>query len=50
MKGNWAEELSNVLWAYRTTLRKTLFSMTYELEAVMQFDIILSSIRVADFS
>ena len=32
-KGRWAEELPNVLWAYRTTSRrsigKTPFSLTY---------------------
>ena len=53
-KGNWAEELPNVLWAYQTTLRrstgKTPFSMTCEAEAVIPIEISLSSIRVVDFS
>ena len=49
-KGNWAKELPNVLWAFQTTLRMTLFSMTYEAGVVIQFEINLSSIRVADFS
>ena len=35
-KGKWAEELPNVLWAYRTTLRRstkeTSFSLTYGVE------------------
>ena len=53
-KGNWTEELPNVLWAYRTTLRrltdKIPFSMTYKAEAVIPIKISLSSIRVAYFS
>ena len=38
-KGRWAEELPNILWAYRTTLRRstgeTSFSLTYGVEAVI---------------
>ena len=53
-KGNWAKELLNILWAYRTTPRRstgeTPFSMTYEVEVVIPIEISLSSIRVADFS
>ena len=53
-KGNWAEELPNVLWAYRTTLRRsmgeTTFSMTYGAEAIIPIEISLSSKTVADFS
>lgn len=39
-KGNWVKELLNVLWAYRTTPRRstdeTPFSMTYGAEAVLR--------------
>ena len=53
-KGNWAEELLNVLWAYQTTPRRstgeTPFSMTYGVEAVIPIEIGLSSMRVTDFS
>ena len=54
VKGNWAEELPNDLWAYQTTLRRSTgkipFSMTYEAKAVIPIEISLSSIRVAYFS
>ena len=53
-KGNWAEELLNVFWAYQTTPRRstgeTPFSMTYGVEAVIPIEIGLSSMRVIDFS
>ena len=49
-KGNWAKELPNILWAYRTTPRKTPFTMTYKVEVVIPIEISLSSIKVADFS
>lgn len=52
-KGNWVEELPNILWAYRTTPRKstgeTTFSMTYGTEAVIPVEISLLSMRVVDF-
>lgn len=42
-KSRWAEELQNVLWAYRITPRrstgKTLFSLTYRAEAVVLAEI-----------
>ena len=54
VKGNWAEELPNILWASRTKSRRLTgeipFSMTYRAEAVTPIEISLSSIRVADFS
>ena len=54
MKGNWVEELPNVLWAYRTTPRRlmgeTPFSMTYSDEAIIPIEVDLSSMRVADFT
>ena len=53
-KGRWIEELSNVLWAYRTTLRrstgKTPYSLTYGVEAVIPAEVSLCSAKVLDFS
>ena len=41
-KGQWMEELSSMLWAYRTTprrsTRETPFSMTYDAEAVIPME------------
>ena len=52
-KGRWAEELPNVLWAYRTTPRRstgeTPFSLTYGAEAVIPTEVSLYSARVAGF-
>ena len=52
-KGRWAEELPNVLWAYRTTPRRstgeTPFSLTYGAEAVIPTKVNLCSTRVAEF-
>lgn len=52
-KGNWAEELSNVLWAYRTTPKRstgeTPFSLTYRAEAVIPAEVSICSTRVAGF-
>ena len=52
-KGNWAEELPNVLWAYRTTprrsIRETPFSLTYGAEAVIA-EVNLCSARVSEFN
>ncbi|XP_030964607.1 uncharacterized protein LOC115985847 [Quercus lobata] len=52
-KGNWAEELPSVLWAYQTTPRrstgKTPFSLTYRAEAVIPAEINLCSARVSEF-
>ena len=46
-KGRWAKELPNVLWAYRTTPRRstgeTPFSLTYEAEVVIPADVNLCS-------
>ena len=50
MKGKWAKELPNVLWAYRTTPRRsmgeTLFSLTYGAEAIIPAE----SARVTRFA
>jgi len=49
----WAEELSNVLWAYQTTPRKstgeTPFSLTYGREAMIPTEISLCNARVSRF-
>ena len=52
-KGRWTEELPNILWAYRTTPRRstgeTPFSLTYGAEAVIPIEVNLCSARVAGF-
>ncbi|XP_038971180.1 uncharacterized protein LOC120104330 [Phoenix dactylifera] len=49
-KGQWVEDLYNVLWAYRTTFRlptgETPFNLAYETEAVIPLEIGLPSPRV----
>ena len=46
-KGNWVEELPNVLWAYRTTPQRstgeTPFSLTYRAEAMIPAEVNLCS-------
>jgi len=53
-KGRWAEELQNVLWAYRTTPQRstgeTPYSLAYGVEAVILVKISLCSMRTLDFS
>ena len=53
-KGMWAEELPNVLWAYRTTPRRftgeTPFSLKYGTEAIIPAKISLYSARVSGFA
>ena len=48
-KGLWAEELSKVLWAYRTTsrtsTRETPFSLAYRVEAMISVEIGVPSLR-----
>ena len=52
-KGRWAEELPNILWAYRTTPRRSMgetqFSLTYGAEAVISAEINLCSAQVTKF-
>ena len=52
-KGRWAEELLNVLWAYRTTRRRstgeTPFSLTYRAKAIILAEVNLYSAQVAAF-
>ena len=54
IKGRWAKELPNILWAYRTTPRRftgeTLFSLTYGIEAVILDEVNLCSARVSEFA
>ena len=48
-KGAWPEELPNVLWAYRTTVRtltgETPFSITYGTEVVIRVKVGITSMR-----
>ncbi|XP_028103885.1 uncharacterized protein LOC114302960 [Camellia sinensis] len=52
-KGKWAEELLNVLWAYRTTPRRstgeTPFALAYGMEAVIPLEIGMPTIRSKSF-
>nr|GFB62886.1 reverse transcriptase domain-containing protein [Tanacetum cinerariifolium] len=51
-KGRWVEELSHVLWAYRTTIKvsteDTPFSLVYGTEAVIPAEIKMPTIRTAE--
>ncbi|KAL0356050.1 UNVERIFIED_CONTAM: hypothetical protein Sradi_4051900 [Sesamum radiatum] len=51
--GNWAEELTSALWAYRTTPRGSIgespFSLVYSTEAVIPAELSLPSHRVMNF-
>ena len=53
-KGRWAKELPNVLWAYRTTPRRSMgetpFSLMYGGEAVLSAEVNLCSARVSGFA
>ena len=53
-KCNWAKELPNVLWAYRTAPRRstgeTPFSLMYRVEAVIPAEVNLCSARVSEFN
>ncbi|XP_058111328.1 uncharacterized protein LOC131254356 [Magnolia sinica] len=53
VKGNWAEELLFVLWAYRTTsqssTRETPFLLSYGSEAVVPFEIGLPIVRIRNY-
>lgn len=52
-KGDWVENIPNVLWAYRTTPRtatgETPYSLVYGVEAVIPAEIGLPSPRVVNF-
>ncbi|KAL0428191.1 UNVERIFIED_CONTAM: hypothetical protein Slati_2993900 [Sesamum latifolium] len=52
--GSWTEELTSVLWAYRTTPRgstgESLFSLVYGTEAIIPAELGMPSHRVINFS
>ncbi|KAL0461426.1 UNVERIFIED_CONTAM: hypothetical protein Slati_0030200 [Sesamum latifolium] len=52
--GNWTEELTSVLWAYRTTPRESTgespFSLAYGTEAIIPAELGMPSHRVINFS
>ncbi|GKC44722.1 reverse transcriptase domain-containing protein [Tanacetum coccineum] len=49
---NWIKELSHILWAHRTMIKSskgdTLFSLTYEMEAVISMEIGMPTLRIAE--
>ncbi|KAL0313280.1 UNVERIFIED_CONTAM: hypothetical protein Sradi_5727300 [Sesamum radiatum] len=51
--GNWEEELTSVLWAYRTTPRgstgESLFSVVYGTETIIPAELGIPSYRVMNF-
>ncbi|KAK1394251.1 hypothetical protein POM88_013307 [Heracleum sosnowskyi] len=53
-KGKWAEELPNVLWSYRTTLRtstgESLFKLCYGTEAVLPIEMGSPSFRIVNYN
>ena len=53
-KGKWVEELSHVLWTYRTTPHRstgeTPFSMTYGAKAVIPLDTRFPTLRMSSFT
>ena len=53
-KGKWEEELSHVLWTYRTTPRRstgeTPFLMTYRAKAVIPLEIGFPTLRTNSFT
>ena len=53
-KGKWVQELSHVLWTYRTTpcrsTGETLFSMTYVAEAIIPLETGFPTLRSSSFT
>ncbi|GKG28887.1 reverse transcriptase domain-containing protein [Tanacetum coccineum] len=49
----WVDELPQVLWAHRTTLKssngETLFSLVYDSKAVIPIEISIETRRIHDF-
>ena len=47
---DWPEKLIDALWAYRTFIQtptgQTLYALTFEMEAILPFEIFLPSLRV----
>ena len=54
VKGEWVEELSHVLWTYRTTprrsTRETPFSMIYGVEVVIPLETGFPTLRMSSFT
>ena len=52
-KGKWAKELPSVLWAYRTTPRRSIgetpFALPYGMEVVIPLEIGMPTIRSESF-
>lgn len=52
-KGKWVEELPSVLWAYRTTPRRstgeTPFALAYDIEAVIPLEVGMPTLRSESF-
>ena len=53
-KGKWVEELSHILWTYRTTLYRSIgetpFSLTYRAEAVIPLETGFPTLRTSSFT
>ena len=53
-KGKWVEELSHILWTYRTTLCRSIgetpFSLTYRAEAVIPLETGFPTLRTSSFT
>ena len=53
-KGKWVEELSHILWTYRTiprrSTRETPFSVTYGAEAVIPLETRFPTLRTSSFT
>ena len=53
LKGRWADDLLDVLWAYRTiarsTTRETPFSLAYGYEAIVLVELCVGSLRRDNF-
>ena len=53
-KGKWVEELSHILWTYRTTpcrsIDETPFSMTYGVETVIPLESGFLTLRTSSFT
>lgn len=53
-KGNWIEELPNVLWAYRTTPKKGIgespFCLCFGVESLVPAEIGIPSPKIAEFN
>ena len=53
LKGRWADDLSKVLWAYKTTTRsttkETIFSLAYGYEAMVPIKLGAGSLRRENF-